>query len=301
MKHKKVIIFTMVCATISLVGTSAGIILDNTKILAASNNSQNVMVVANSNEFENTSNSTNTEDDTTENVVQNNVESEEEIKAQQNVAQKVDTQNIQEARAAASSGNKIIEQISSRAEVERINKNPIYVDVDSTNIVENTSEDGYEEIKTYTKLEDVKISFDMDVSQPTGLSKSDFVELVKKMKYDRTGILEKNAEYIWEYCQKYSVNEIFVLGICGIESGWCSASQHQSTHNYSSLMKGGKLIAYASDKDGFEAMIKLLGQKYLSSRGSLYHGKTITAVGRSYCNATTWPKKVYKCMNQVFE
>lgn len=301
MKHKKVIIFTMVCATISLVGTSAGIILDNTKILAASNNSQNVMVVANSNEFENTSNSTNTEDDTTENVVQNNVESEEEIKAQQNVAQKVDTQNIQEARAAASSGNKIIEQISSRAEVERINKNPIYVDVDSTNIVENTSEDGYEEIKTYTKLEDVKISFDMDVSQPTGLSKTDFVELVKNMKYDRTGILEKNAEYIWEYCQKYSVNEIFVLGICGIESGWCSASQHQSTHNYSSLMKGGKLIAYASDKDGFEAMIKLLGQKYLSSRGSLYHGKTITAVGRSYCNATTWPKKVYKCMNQVFE
>ena len=301
MKHKKVIIFTMVCATISLVGTSAGIILDNTKILAASNNSQNVMVVANSNEFENTSNSTNTEDDTTENVVQNNVESEEEIKAQQNVAQKVDTQNIQEARAAASSGNKIIEQISSRAEVERINKNPIYVDVDSTNIVENTSEDGYEEIKTYTKLEDVKISFDMDVSQPTGLSKTDFVEFVKNRKYDRTGILEKNAEYIWEYCQKYSVNEIFVLGICGIESGWCSASQHQSTHNYSSLMKGGKLIAYASDKDGFEAMIKLLGQKYLSSRGSLYHGKTITAVGRSYCNATTWPKKVYKCMNQVFE
>ena len=301
MKHKKVIIFTMVCATISLVGTSAGIILDNTKILAASNNSQNVMVVANSNEFENTSNSTNTEDDTTENVVQNNVESEEEIKAQQNVAQKVDTQNIQEARAAASSGNKIIEQISSREEVERINKNPIYVDVDSTNIVENTSEDGYEEIKTYTKLEDVKISFDMDVSQPTGLSKADFVELVKNMKYDRTGILEKNAEYIWEYCQKYSVNEIFVLGICGIESGWCSASQHQSTHNYSSLMKGGKLIAYASDKDGFETMIKLLGQKYLSSKGSLYHGKTITAVGRSYCNATTWPKKVYKCMNQVFE
>ena len=301
MKHKKVIIFTMVCATISLVGTSAGIILDNTKILAASNNSQNVMVVANSNEFENTSNSTNTEDDTTENVVQNNVESEEEIKAQQNVAQKVDTQNIQEARAAASSGNKIIEQISSRAEVERINKNPIYVDVDSTNIVENTSEDGYEEIKTYTKLEDVKISFDMDVSQPTGLSKADFVELVKNMKYDRTGILEKNAEYIWEYCQIYSVNEIFVLGICGIESGWCSASQHQSTHNYSSLMKGGKLIAYASDKDGFETMIKLLGQKYLSSKGSLYHGKTITAVGRSYCNATTWPKKVYKCMNQVFE
>ena len=95
--------------------------------------------------------------------------------------------------------------------------------------------------------------------------------------------------------------KIFVLGICGIESGWCSAKQHQNTHNYSSLMSGGKLIPYATDEQGFEAMIKLLGQKYLTPGASLYRGATITGVGTCYCNTTTWPGKVYKCMTQVFE
>ena len=141
----------------------------------------------------------------------------------------------------------------------------------------------------------------MDVSKTTGVSKEDFIYLVENMKYDKTGILARNAGWIWECCQKYSVNEIFVLGICGIESGWCSAPQHQNTHNYSSLMSGGKLIAYTSDEAGFEAMIKLLGQKYLTPGASLYHGATITGVGKCYCNPTSWPKKVYTCMQQALQ
>ncbi len=162
-------------------------------------------------------------------------------------------------------------------------------------------QDDYEELKTYIPVSEVKISFNMDVSKTSGISKEDFVNLVQKMRYDRTGILEANAEVIWENCQKYNVNEIFVLGICGIESAWCSAPQHQRTHNYASLMSKGKLIPYATDAEGFEALIKLLGQKYLTPGGGLYHGATITGVGTSFCNTTTWPPKVYKCMQQVFQ
>lgn len=189
----------------------------------------------------------------------------------------------------------ILATVSSRSEVNRYLSDTMYISTQEQNI-----QDDYEELKTYINLEDVQISFNMDVSKPTGLSKEDFVSLVQNMKKDKTGILENNAEWIWECCQKYNVNEIFVLGVCGIESAWCSASQHQATHNYSSLMKGGKLIAYSSDREGFEAMIKLLGQKYLTPGASLYHGSTITGVGTAYCNTTTWPKKVYTCMQQVF-
>ena len=139
----------------------------------------------------------------------------------------------------------------------------------------------------------------MDVSKTTGLSKEDFIYLVQNMRCDTTGILGKNAGFIWECCQKYSVNEIFVLGICGIESGWCTAPQHQNTHNYSSLMTGGHLIPYSSDEEGFEAMIKLLGERYLRPGASFYHGATITGVGQCYCNPTTWPQKVYVCMQQA--
>ena len=169
------------------------------------------------------------------------------------------------------------------------------------NLEDNGVDQDYVELKTYIPLSEVKISFNMDVSKPTGLSREDFIELVSKMRYDRTGILEANAGVIWDCCQKYNVNEIFVLGICGIESAWCSAPQHQRTHNYASLMSKGKLIPYASDAAGFEALIKLLGQNYLTPGKGVYHGKTITGVGTSYCNTTTWPPKVYKCMQQVFQ
>lgn len=231
--------------------------------------------------------------------IEDSKEQDEDVTNEENI---INFTNITEARTAAVNGSSIISTVSSRSEVNRQmanNSETIYVNVNENS--KQTSQEEYEEIIEYIKLEDVKISFDMDVSKTTGLSQEDFVYLVQNMKCDKTGILEKNAAWIWECCQKYSVNEIFVLGICGIESAWCSAPQHQNTHNYSSLMKGGKLISYASDEAGFEAMIKLLGQKYLSPKGSLYHGATITGVGTCYCNTTTWPNKVYTCMQKVFK
>lgn len=205
----------------------------------------------------------------------------------------IEKDNIQEIRMASINNN----GISSRStQFDRFGR--VYVNTDEESYQDPET---YEELKEYIKLEDVQISFDMDVSQTCGLSKEDFISLVENMKYDTTGILAKNAGFIWECCQKYNVNEIFVLGICGIESAWCTAPQHQNTHNYSSLMSGGKLIPYATDEEGFEAMIKLLGERYLTPGASFYHGATITGVGRCYCNPTSWPGKVYTCMQYVFQ
>lgn len=271
MKNKKIIITMMVIITILLATTILSIILNMSGV--------NILEIAQNKTYQIANNSSN------ENINnQNSNSNPEEITS---------LQDIQELRTASITGKDLINALVSRSDINR--QNTLYINLTQT------PQDDYEEIITYIKLEDVKISFNMDVSKTTGLSKEDFVSLVQNMKYDKTGILEKNAAWIWECCQKYSVNEIFVLGICGIESAWCSAPQHQRTHNYSSLMKGGKLISYSSDEAGFEAMIKLLGQKYLSPRGSLYHGATITGVGTCYCNTTTWPKKVYTCMQQVFK
>ncbi|MCR5146274.1 MAG: hypothetical protein K6B70_02875 [Clostridia bacterium] len=277
MKNKKVIITMVVTITVLLIL--------GTVISAFNISTMDIVKVANNNES--------TEIINTE--INENQTQEENIKEE--TSDKIDTNNILEARTAAvSNETSLIRTLASRSEVNRLGS--MYI---NTNENSYQNSDEYEELQQYIKIEDVKISFDMDVSKPTGLSKEDFVTLVTNMKYDRTGILEQNAEVIWENCQKYNVNEIFVLGICGIESAWCSAPQHQNTHNYSSLMSGGKLISYPSDAAGFEAMIKLLGQKYLSPKGSLYHGSTITGVGRCYCNPTSWPKKVYTCMQKVFQ
>lgn len=262
MKNKKVLI-VMIIITVLLATTILGIIANATGLI----------------KFENTKIA---EERNIEEIL-NEEELENDIALENN-------QDIQELRTA--SVNNV--NVTSRSSVNR----NIYV---NTNPEMQQPAEQYDELVQYTKIEDVKISFDMDVSKTTGLSKEDFIKLVQNMKYDRTGILAKNAGCIWELCQKYSVNEIFVLGICGIESAWCSAPQHQNTHNYSSLMSGGKLIPYPSDEAGFEAMISLLGQRYLKPGASFYHGATITGVGRCYCDPTSWPKKVYTCMQQVFK
>lgn len=214
------------------------------------------------------------------------------------IEEQITEQNIQKIQNIDLARTNINPTIANYIESSRTNviRRDLYVDLE-----ERIEQADYEELKSYIPVSEVKISFNMDVSKPTGLSRDDFIELVSKMRYDRTGILEANAGVIWDCCQKYSVNEIFVLGICGIESAWCSAPQHQRTHNYASLMSKGKLIPYASDAEGFEALIKLLGQNYLTPGRGVYHGKTITGVGTSYCNTTTWPPKVYKCMQQVFQ
>lgn len=212
----------------------------------------------------------------------NNVENQNTVSNNETI--QVSSQDIQNNRITASNTN----SISSRSEVDR------------TTVNNNQTQSNLQTEST-VKIEDVKISFNMDVSKTTGLSQQDFVTLIQNLKSDKTGILAENAAWIWECCQKYNVNEIFVIGVCGIESGWCSAPQHQNAHNYASLMKNGKLIKYSSDKEGFEAMIKLLGEKYLNSNGRYYHGATITGVGTCYCNTTTWPGKVFKCMQQVIK
>lgn len=214
------------------------------------------------------------------------------------IEEQITEQNIQKIQNIDLARTNINPTIANYIESSRSNviRRDLYVDLE-----ERIEQADYEELKLYIPVSEVKISFNMDVSKPTGLSRDDFIELVSKMRYDRTGILEANAGVIWDCCQKYNVNEIFVLGICGIESAWCSAPQHQRTHNYASLMSKGKLIPYASDAEGFEALIKLLGQNYLTPGRGVYHGKTITGVGTSYCNTTTWPPKVYKCMQQVFQ
>ena len=271
MKNKKVMIAMIITITILLgiIITIVSLKLANIDIVKIAKNENNIEQLNEETQFaENTEEENNNEE--------TEVENEEE-------------KTLKPSGVVNETG--LIGTISSRSEVNRLGR---YVNI---NTEQTTNE--YVEIKQYTKIEDVKISFDMDVSKPTGLSKEDFVTFVQNMKCDRTGILAKNAGCIWECCQKYNVNEIFVLGICGIESAWCSAPQHQNTHNYSSLMSGGRLIPYSSDEEGFEAMIKLLGERYLTPGASFYHGSTITGVGTCYCNPTSWPGKVYTCMQQA--
>lgn len=154
----------------------------------------------------------------------------------------------------------------------------------------------------YTKIEDVTISKDMDLTVRTGLSKEDFKTLISNVKYDTSKFFYDNSDYIYDLCQEYEINEIFFCGLISAESGWNIASNHRRTHNYISLMTKNGLIKYDSVEEGLIAAAKALHNNYLTEGGRFYHGKTLYGVKTKFCPASsTWVELVYGRMQQIMK
>lgn len=159
-----------------------------------------------------------------------------------------------------------------------------------------------EAVIKYIKIEEIKISKDMDLSKRTGVSKEDFNKLMQNLKVDTSGFFKRNSNAIYDLCEKYEINEIFFCGLIAAESGWNISSNHRNTNNYISMMSNGKLIKYTSESEGLEAAAKLLHNRYLTPGGSCYSGKTIYGVQKRFCpNSSTWVGLVFGCMKQVIK
>ena len=150
-----------------------------------------------------------------------------------------------------------------------------------------------------TSISKVKISKTMDLTKRTGLSRDDFIKLISGVKADTSGFFEDNAGKIYDLCKKYSINEIFFCGLISAESGWNIASNHRRTHNYISLMSGGKLIKYSSVNEGLEVAAQKLHYNYLTPGGKFYHGKTLAGVKTCFCPSSGWVNLVYGRMQQI--
>lgn len=152
----------------------------------------------------------------------------------------------------------------------------------------------------YISLDEVSISRNMDLTVRTGLSKEDFKTLVANTKQDSTKFFYNNSDTIYDLCEKYEINEIFFCGLMAGESGWNIASNHRSTHNYISLMANGKLLRFSTVEEGLEKAASTLHNKYLSTSGRFYAGKTLDGVKKRFCPASsTWTNLIYKCMSQM--
>lgn len=223
------------------------------------------------------------------NEVAENIEQEDEKIASINREEKVDTTSRSEEITRNQENN--IEQV----EIEVNNQAEEQKNTDEKNEI-------IEEENKYISIEDVKISKDMDLTVRTGLSKTDFIQLISGVKADTSGFFEENAGTIYDLCEEYSLNEIFFCGIISAESGWDIAQNHRKTHNYISLMSNGKLISYPSVESGLREAAKKLHTNYLTKGGKFYYGKTLSAVKTKFCPASsTWVNLVYGRMSQIIK
>ena len=205
--------------------------------------------------------------------------------------------------------NKLIRDKENKIEISTLIKEETKTEFKNTTSTytreNNTTSRG--EVDRTTKIEqnhikprDIKISKNMDLTKRTGLSKADFKKVMKNLKSDKSKFFYRNADTIYDLCEKYQINEVFFCGLIAAESGWNIAGNHRTTHNYISLMYNGKLIKYSSEKEGLEVAAKKLHDNYLTKGGKYYNGKTITGVQKRFCPASdTWDDLVYGCMNYV--
>lgn len=145
----------------------------------------------------------------------------------------------------------------------------------------------------------VSISREMDLTKRTGLSKEQFKKLIKNVPQDSSKFFYNNADIIYDLCANYQINEIFFCGLISAESGWNIVGNHRKTHNYVSLMSGGKLIHYSSTSEGLTVAAKVLHNNYLTPKGKFYGGKTLAGVQKKYCPSGSWIGLVYGRMNDV--
>lgn len=208
--------------------------------------------------------------------------------------------NIQEAKQETTQKEEVAENFESRNSEES--------QITSRHLVSKRNQSlekeilSKEEIKEeqYTKIEDVTISKDMDLTTKTGLSKEDFKVLISKVKYDTSKFFYDNSDLIYDLCEEYQINEIFFCGLISAESGWNIASNHRRTYNYISLMTKNGLIQFSSTEDGLRAAAKALHNNYLTEGGCFYNGKTLYGVKTKFCPASsTWVGLVYGRMEQI--
>lgn len=203
-------------------------------------------------------------------------------------------QKIAETTNDLESKEKIEQEVTSRHSISRKRKN-----IEQEEIVTNSEENIEEQ---YTKIEDITISREMDLTIRTGLSKEDFKKLISNVKYDTSKFFYDNSDYIYDLCEEYQINEIFFCGLISAESGWNIASNHRRTHNYISLMTKNGLISYGSVEEGLTAAAKALHNNYLTEGGRFYNGKTLYGVKTKFCPASsTWVELVHGRMQQIMK
>lgn len=138
---------------------------------------------------------------------------------------------------------------------------------------------------SFTKSELKKL----DVSKPSGLSAS---ELEKANTYH--GLDGLYDDFIAAE-KKYDINAVFLMSISIVESG--GAKHMFRTNN----MFGYGNSGFSSKAKCIDTVAKALANKYLSSNGKYYNGKTVNGVNKIYCESSDWDSKVINQMYNIYK
>ena len=151
-----------------------------------------------------------------------------------------------------------------------------------------------------------KLSKDMDLSVPSGLTLSDYKTIFAYNESDENNIFANNAENFYNAEQEYQINGIFLAAIGIHESAWGTSQIAKNKNNlfgYGAYDRDPEGCAneFETYADAINTVASALKANYLTETGSYYNGTTAEAVNTRYASDEKWSEKVYKYMEYLYD
>lgn len=162
-----------------------------------------------------------------------------------------------------------------------------------------------------------RLSFEMDVNKPSGLTLEDFKKVLSNNPRDVNKIFENNAESFYYAELKYNVNGLLIAAMGIHESAWGTSAIAKDKHNlfgygaYDSDPYNSAFL-FSEYQEGIETVAKALAKNYLNQAGTVlyggetatgkyYNGTTISSINTRYATDENWGNAVYNIMEGLYE
>lgn len=160
-----------------------------------------------------------------------------------------------------------------------------------------------------------KLSFNMELNKPSGLSLEQFKKVLTDSK-DVNKVMQNNAEYFYYIEEQYNINGLFVAAVAIHESGWGTSKISKDKYNlfgygaYDSNPYNGA-YEFSDYSESIDLIARVFVKYYLNPKGTsiyggeqasgkYYNGPTLTGVNTKYATDNNWANAVYKHMEYLY-
>ena len=160
-----------------------------------------------------------------------------------------------------------------------------------------------------------KLSFNMELNKPSGLSLEQFKKVLTDSK-DVNKVMQNNAEYFYYIEEQYNINGLFVAAVAIHESGWGTSRISKDKYNlfgygaYDSNPYNGA-YEFSDYSESIDLIARVFVKYYLNPKGTsiyggeqasgkYYNGPTLTGVNTKYATDKNWANAVYKHMEYLY-
>lgn len=161
-----------------------------------------------------------------------------------------------------------------------------------------------------------KLSFDMDLNKPSGLSLEQFKKIFENESKDTQKVFSENAQYFYYAEKQYGVNGVFLAAVAIHESGWAGSSISSNKKNlfgYGAYDRDPYNSAYnfSDYSEGIDLLARVFVKYYLNKSGTkiydgnvadgcYYNGATLSGVNVKYATDKKWANGVFYWMEYLY-